>query len=502
MTQLRQSLKSFWQSISSLPTRWYLVGILAIATIARLISLTKASIWHDEGFTMMLMRHDVADIIARTARDVHPPLYYIVTHWWSILFSDSEFAIRGLSLLFGLGIVILTYFIVKRLKFSESTARLSTLLVAIGPFLVRYSQEARMYSMAALLVCAATLVMLIALDISKKQSMRRQLLWWLAYGALMAAGLYTHYYVVFIIPVHIGYAIFRFGGISKLVKSKSWWSGNLLATLLFIPWIPILISQFTRVQSGFWIPPADAETIPTTLMQFSIFNGNIVPSSVEMLLMLAFACILTAVIVRMKKRSNLVFLTAWAFLPLLLVLLISLKQPVYYDRYFVYASVAFYIILAVLIMHKNIRTWMKGILIALVCLVSIIGIYNVYTQANHAMRDVGSYVSANYQPGDVLVSAELYTYFDFSYYNKTNQPVKLLSAEPLSGYGETSLLYDNQRNIVVNSLSDIQPSSSQKRIWVIGKTGEHDYFSKDIPTSWELLDQKQAGDSAVRLYSL
>ena len=123
MTKFKQPLNKLWQAISNLPTKWYLTITVVIAAAVRLISLTKSNIWHDEGFTMMLIKHDIVDIIARTARDVHPPLYYILTHWWSSLLGDSEFAIRSFSLLCGIGIVILSYFIVKRLNFSETTAR-------------------------------------------------------------------------------------------------------------------------------------------------------------------------------------------------------------------------------------------------------------------------------------------------------------------------------------------------------------------------------------------
>lgn len=494
---------ALWQRIINLPLRWYMLGMLIVATIARLISIVKASIWHDEGYTMMLISHDVVDIIARTARDVHPPLYYILTHWWTMMLGDSELAIRGFSLICGLGVVVLTYFIVKRLKFSETTARLAVLFTALGPFLIRYSQEARMYSMAALLVAAATLAMLIALDNNKKRTRQKQLIWWFTYGLIMAAALYTHYYAVLIIPVHIGFAIWKLGGIRKLIQNKFWWLGNLVAAVLFVPWLPTLISQFTRVQSGFWIPPVDAETIPNTLMQFMDFSSNSMPSSIEMILTVFFACFVAVVIYASKKRSGLVFLASWAFVPLILSILISLKQPVYYDRYFVYSSIAFYIILAVLLTGGKLRTWLKDTLIVLACVTFIYGIVNVYSQANHAMRDVGSFVTANFKPGDVIVSAELYTYFDFSYYNKTGAPVKLLSSGPLSGYGETSLLYDSQQNIVVNSFDDITKNSDQQRVWVVGKTGQHDYYETMIPANWNLLKSLEtSGDSAVKLYSL
>ena len=38
----------------------------------------------------------------RTARDIHPPLYYWLLHLWIRLTGSSEFAIRSLSVFAGL----------------------------------------------------------------------------------------------------------------------------------------------------------------------------------------------------------------------------------------------------------------------------------------------------------------------------------------------------------------------------------------------------------------
>ncbi|MEO7904691.1 MAG: glycosyltransferase family 39 protein, partial [Candidatus Saccharimonadales bacterium] len=462
---------------TTLPIKWYLALITVVATGLRLISITKASIWHDEGYTMMLIQHGPMDIIARTARDFHPPLYYLISHWWTLLFGNSELAIRSLSLLCGVGVVVLVYFIVKRLRFAEVTARLAALLTAFGPFLVRYSEEARMYGMAALLVCAATLALLIALDErTKPKKQSQQLYWWVVYGILMAAALYTHYYVAFIVFVHIGYAWHSYGGFAKMVKAKEWWVGNLLAVGLFIPWIPAVIAQFTRVQGGYWIPPVTAETIPNTFMQFAVFSGDLLPSSIEMLLTVALACYVTVVLLRTTKakRPQLWVVIAWMMTPLLIALLVSLKQPVYYDRYFAYSATAFYVLIAILITNVRSQTWIKASLVAALLLMFSAGIGSVAQQAGHQMSTIGNYVSSHYQTDDVIVSGELYTYFDFSYYNTTGQPVHLLSKDRLPGYGESSLIYDIQDEIVAPSLESLNDAS---RVWVVGKTGDHDYYT-------------------------
>ena len=483
----------------NLPTKWYLVSIGFIAAILRLISITKASIWHDEGYTAMLIQFNPIEIIERTARDFHPPLYYLVTHGWSLVFGDSELALRSLSLVFGVGIVILTYFIVKKLKFTEATARLATLFVAFAPFIIRYSEEARMYGMAAFLIGAATLAMLSAIAAGRANSHKKHLAYWLVYGALMAAALYTHYYVGFMVFVHVGYAWWAYGGLKNLAQTKAWWAGNLLAAGAFGLWIPTVVSQFTRVQGGYWIPPVDAESLPNTFMQFMAYSSNTLPSSIELLLTMALACYVTFTIARSTKsvRPKLLFLAGWTLVPLIAIMLISLAQPVYYDRYFVYASIGFYILLAALLTNKNLRNSVKVILATLILAIFSFGILNVDKQATHQMSTIGKYVSQEFEDGDVIVSGELYTYFDFSYYNQTGETTRLLSSDKLSGYGETSLIYDRQDEVVVRSLDDIDEA---KRVWVIGKPGEKDYFTELIPSNWKLKSRLVASDSAVQLY--
>ena len=67
----------------------------------RLYGITSESIWLDEAFSIQLAKHGPFEIIRKTASDVHPPLYYLLLHFWIDLFGASEFSVRFLSLLFG-----------------------------------------------------------------------------------------------------------------------------------------------------------------------------------------------------------------------------------------------------------------------------------------------------------------------------------------------------------------------------------------------------------------
>src|SRR3712207_6799470 len=92
------------------------VAILVLLGLAvRWWNIGKASLWHDEGFTMMLAPMSPVEIVARTMRDTHPPLYYLTLHYWIEIFGTSEEAARAMSMVFLVAAIPVTYLLVKEL---------------------------------------------------------------------------------------------------------------------------------------------------------------------------------------------------------------------------------------------------------------------------------------------------------------------------------------------------------------------------------------------------
>jgi uncharacterized membrane protein len=78
--------------------------------------------------------------------DVHPPLYFTVL-WASIrLIGVGDFAVRVPSIWFGIVLIPLVYLLGKE-AYDRRTGAVAAVLVAVAPYMVWYSQEARMYSM-------------------------------------------------------------------------------------------------------------------------------------------------------------------------------------------------------------------------------------------------------------------------------------------------------------------------------------------------------------------
>lgn len=468
------------------------MGLLAvISLVARSIFLTKADIWHDEGFSAMIINEPVSAIVARTVNDVHPPFYYVVLHFWQNMFGSSVISLRGFSVVCGIATVVFLYMLLRKLT-SEKVAKLGTFFAAIGPFLVRYSDEMRMYSLAALLAVIATYLLVTALQSRD----RRQRLWWTAYGLTVAAGIYTQYFFVLLVPVHVAYALYTHKwSLAHLVRDKGWWLGNLLAGGLFVFWLPTMIAQLSRVQQGFWIPPVSIESIPNTISYFMTYTTMLTPVlGYTLLAGLALSPLLLA----KRERANAWLLVGWLVFPILVVFLLSINRPVFIDRYFTYSAPAFYALLALAVVNIRFKeSWHRLVAVLLISIMLIQGIASVGAVANHQMNHEASIVNRGFREGDAIVSAELYTYFDFSYYNRTGEPVLLLSSNPFGEYGEYSLLSDKPELRVAN-LSDIDAP----RVWLVGKTGEHDYYTTLIPENWQLIHNSTAGDSALRLYEI
>lgn len=484
-------------AIKKISAKTYLIIVTIIALIMRLLFVTKAAIWHDEGYSTMIVQHDFIDIIGRTMRDFHPPLYYLSLRAWQYIFGDSVLALRGFSILCGILTVIVFYLLMRKL-FNETTARIAGFFVAIGPFAIRYSNEVRMYAMVALLVTLASYLLVTALEQKTKQTRWK---WWLLYALSIIAALYTQYYAFFIVPVHIGYTWRKLGGLQQLVRNKYWWGAHLMVLVCYLPWVVVIKDQVTRVTNGFWIPAPTAETVPHTISQFLTYTSSSAAFTYEIITLHLIIFGLIAIYLKKKSlRAPVLFLAAWVVVPIVGVLLLSIKQPVYQDRYFTYASIAFYGLLAVIIMHlpyfiSHHRT--QSIAFSILTFVLASSLTSIAAQARHRMDTVGDYVSSHVKQDDTIVSAELYTYFDFSYYNRSSVPTKLLYKDTMTGYGETSLVYDKPE-ILVKHISDI----TSPRVWVIGKTGDHDYFTTEIPTHWKLVERKEAGDSVAQLYTI
>jgi len=464
------------------------LGPVLIGALLRLYKITASSIWHDEGYTMWLLKYDFVGIIERTARDVHPPGYYLLSKPWVLAFGDSEFSIRFFSALFSIGIIYLVYRIVKEV-WNDKAAFWASMFVALSPFMVRFGQEARMYGVVAFFTTLATFFLV-------KMIKEKNYKYLYVYVPTMLVAMYTQYYAFFVIIAHWVILSINTKGFWSLkwkntfgekisVFSWKWWLANVALVAGYLPWFYVAFKQVTRVSGSYWIQPEwiTFSTIPNNILQFGLYThlddlyswNNLIGGVTWALLV--FLGIFSGLLIfkdKTKTKANL-SLFVFGYLAMILVFIISkLKTPIYQDRYFPFAAIGIFAIWGILIAgikNKYLRyvagVWVVGML--------LLGNYVMHRDVNHQMKALKTAVAENMQEGDKVYSGELYTFLDGAYYFGYEN-IRFISA-PVDGYGESSLFYDQQEKYVAT----LEQASSNDRVWVIGKTGDKDYFS---PEKW------------------
>ncbi|WP_088890941.1 glycosyltransferase family 39 protein [Leptolyngbya ohadii] len=191
---------------------------------------------------------------------VHPPLFFcLIYRWLSWLQPNSAndswnwvWAIRSLPALLGVGTIAALYWL-NRVAFSPAAARWGAALMAVSPFAVYLSQEARHYTLPMLLITLA-LVMLVKIQ----QSPRQFTPWlWIGWTAVNLTGLYVHYFCLLALIAQIGtIALWMFWQRREILRRH--WVGLGLAILAltagYLPWIPIFLSHMSRPETDWLIP--------------------------------------------------------------------------------------------------------------------------------------------------------------------------------------------------------------------------------------------------------
>jgi hypothetical protein len=168
-----------------------LAGLTAIGFALRLAGIDQG-LYGDEGYTLGIVdHHSLGDVIeAVHDTSITPPLHYLLA-WVAVQFGDAETAVRVPSLVLGTLTVPLVFLLGRRAA-GAAAGLVAAAIVALSPFALFYSVEARAYATVMFLVTLSTLALLQALGGGRR-------IWWFVYAACACLALYCHYSAVFVI---------------------------------------------------------------------------------------------------------------------------------------------------------------------------------------------------------------------------------------------------------------------------------------------------------------
>jgi len=384
-----------------------LLFIILIGTFLRLYQLGSNSLWFDEAISVWFANESPGNIIIKqTSADVHPPFYYIVLSLWINVFGNGEFDVRLLSAIFGILSIPLLYLIVKNL-FGNLPALISALILAISPFHIYYSQEARMYSVLTFCVLLSIFFMVKMLCIGEESKQTKKTIFYsIGYVISTVAALYCHN-VALLLPLaqNLFFIIFwnRYRPLLKF-----WIPSLLTIIILWAPWNSFFIEQSSSVGKSFYTPQLTLESIfnlfatfnngPTYWLfnwidvgNFSLIHGRLVLVTIIFFSLLCLAGIIHG---RHNPRS-LVLLLLISCVPIGTQLLISLKHSILTAQTLIWASVP-YIVLIALGISSIKSKWIFALTIVLITVLNSGSLYKYYAEFEKERWDLAAgYVAQN-----------------------------------------------------------------------------------------------------------
>lgn len=166
--------------------------VLGAGVALRLAGLPGQSLWIDEVYTAVDIDRPFGDILPQLrAVESTPPLYFWLAWGWTHVVGDSDFGLRSLSLLFGVTAIPVAFVLGRSLGGSAAGLGAAA-LIAVNPFMVWYSQEARAYSLFVLLGLLSVLALLQA---DRRGSRAATLAW----GVTCALALSTHHFAAVLV---------------------------------------------------------------------------------------------------------------------------------------------------------------------------------------------------------------------------------------------------------------------------------------------------------------
>jgi uncharacterized membrane protein len=412
----------------------------------RLYHLNHQSVWYDEIFSINVSGRPLKEMTQYLVKDfVQPPLHYYILHFWFKLVGFGTYQSRLLSVVFGTLAIVASYSLANYL-FSRRAAGIAALLLALSQLGVMYSQEARPYAQLLFLLPCCAYLFLVALRTGRPGP------WW-AFVCTVTLVVYTHYYGFFAVAAFLLFA-FLYRKRYPVPVSRCI-GGLLLALVLYLPWLTSgFIGEWHHSSKSLAHAPT-REYLPWwgVLSALNTFNNGrssgVLNSSLWWTFILGGLLFGVPALIALKPllkqlpnpneqlvRENLVFMALLFIIPFSAGLAVGFKSGAYSIRYITFATVPYYLLVALGISVLNRETLREAAVVACVA-------YSLYSlHANYVVpykedyRDAYAFLAQSRQPADCYVAAppweERQVQWAWSIYHREEPAITLTPLDALA----------------------------------------------------------------------
>lgn len=426
--------------------------LLVLVTLAaawlRLSHLGSKSLWLDEGATVALARASWQHFawVWWYGEASLQTVYFLLMRGW-IDWGLGEAWLRLPSALFGIVSVPLLYVVARRFV-RAAPALASAALLAFSPAHVYYSQEARGYTLAILLVLLSCYFFVRAVEEGRRRD-------WVLWTVASLLAFYSHDFTALVLVAQACSLFFRKSG-------RAIWRRVIFCELLIlvaaIPGLTYVLRASPENLHFIWMPRAS----PRELWHLGMFYGG---SGVKFLLALILWIAGSVAIARTRRRDSESFwrgmlLVSWAVVPAAITALVSLRYPIFMQRYMIFSLPAT-MLLAAMGMTALRKMYVGALLVFALCAMSLATIMKDYHKPREDWRGASNTILASGQTGDAVVFFPFYTRVMLDYYRDRDgqsPPVLHVFAPQYYAGGE------DERDLLRALDSDPQQF---RRVWVV-----------------------------------
>jgi 4-amino-4-deoxy-L-arabinose transferase-like glycosyltransferase len=354
-----------------------ILALLLLAFAVRVHALGEQAVWWDEAWSVMVAQADFSQTTEITARDVHPPLYQWALHAWVRGVGISEFAVRYLSLLWGM-ITIATIGAIAHRIAGDRAMIWSLGAAALSTFLITWSQETRMYAQAAGFCALASYAALtVRTDVEDRAH------WLLLIGAGIGVAL-THYLGALALAILNLHVLITLRGRTSAFQRR--WIASMV--IIGIVWLTWVIYAYPLTRSGSIaddFSPLLAFQLAATLYAVGT-SINLGDYGVFAVMVSGCFAIGVALFARYDRRSALL-IALMAVIPPLTIYLLSILDTRFYspkpeERYFIIFAPLVYVGIGVAID----QFYRLNRVIGIALILGGVGLYGVAYLDDHDQR--------------------------------------------------------------------------------------------------------------------
>lgn len=443
------------------------IGLLLITVIGtglRIYRLGYQSLWYDEILTFLSSSGTFTHVLFQTEIETYIlPLYYLVVHAFLYL-GEEDVILRIPSLIFG-SLSIPLFFLVVREILGAETGVLASFLLAISPFHIFFSQEARPYAMF-LFLCLLALYLL-------QQCLKHKESNWLKLGfAVVAAStLYCHTVAIPFLMFLALYLVLM----GSQIKLKEWGGTVSGLTILLLPalyrimmiqeesglgrsfelsYLPYVMWAFS---TGFSLGPTLLELHLTDKMNYVI---EYLPMIVPILVYISGLVLFGAKKLFQKNRTHFLVLCLFFLLPLMFMSFaaIVISRP-FNVRHIIPSLLPFLVFVALGIQNLNKRP-LQFLGVGIFIVISVFSLKNYYFEDRYHREDyrgASQFLTAHSTQGDLIICMVPYTRTGLLYYLSSDNKLALVGYPKNTAFVDPTQIPEDLLKII----------ATRDRFWVL-----------------------------------